>query len=255
MNLAYVLHDLRRNVRMVSSMVFVVLLPAALFLMFGAIQEWADRSVGHGNVSAHTMVSMAAYGAITATASLAGSAAVEQSQGWGRQLALTPLTRGGYVAGKAAVALCVAALPVLVVHLVGWATNAQIDGAGRWLATALLAVGGSVVFALYGLTVGLLFRSEAAVGAASGMLVVLAFLGNAFVPLSGGLLGFSRFTPVYGVMALARYPVTDGVLPVAGAGAAPVTDPLWVPVVNVVAWTVVFAATALLVARRGTSRR
>ncbi|WP_317259691.1 hypothetical protein [Kocuria atrinae] len=68
---------------------------------------------------------------------------------------------------------------------------------------------GSVVFALYGLAAGLLFRSEGAVGAASGLLVVFAFLGNVFMPLSGALLEFARFTPLYGIVGLARYPITE----------------------------------------------
>ena len=44
---------------------------------------------------------------------------------------------------------------------------------------------GAVVFALYGLCFGLLFRSETAVSAAGGSVVVLGFLGNIFFPLSG----------------------------------------------------------------------
>ena len=49
------------------------------------------------------------------------------------------------------------------------------------------------------------------------MIVVLAFLGNVFTPMSGFMLDLGRFTPLYGYVALARFPLTDGWLPVAVA--------------------------------------
>ena len=53
--------------------------------------------------------------------------------------------------------------------------------------------------------------------------------------MSGFMLDLGRFTPLYGYVALARFPLTDGYLPVGGR------DPLWLPVANVLAWTVIFA--------------
>ncbi|MBF0582111.1 MULTISPECIES: hypothetical protein [Corynebacterium] len=46
----------------------------------------------HGNVTAYAMVGMAVYGGITAAVSTVGTTVVEQTTGWGRQLALTPMT-------------------------------------------------------------------------------------------------------------------------------------------------------------------
>ena len=82
----------------------------------------------------------------------------------------------------------------------------------------MLCLVGSAVFAVYGLLVGTAFRSEAAVGAASGTMVIFAFLGNLFIPLSGVLLTIAKFTPLYGYAALARYPLTEGYLPDGVAG-------------------------------------
>ena len=47
-------------------------------------EDWADADAGNGNVAMHTMISMAAYGAVTATVGVGGMAAVERMQGWGR---------------------------------------------------------------------------------------------------------------------------------------------------------------------------
>src|SRR5699024_10686953 len=160
-----------------------------------------------GNVGMYVMVSMAAYGAVTATTGVGGQAAVERMQGWGRQLGLTPMSDGQYVLIKAAVAFGISIIPITLIYLIGYFTGA--DGSGlAWLIAALIGLAGAAVFSLSGVLAGLLFRAEAAGGAASGSLVILAFVGNIFVPLSGAMLTFAEFPPLYGFVALARYPTT-----------------------------------------------
>jgi ABC-2 type transport system permease protein len=242
MSATYAALELRRTVRNFPSVFFIVVLPGMMYLVFGATQEYSTVPVAHGNVAALVMIAMAAYGAATAALTIGGSVAVEKFQGWGRQLALTPLRSSGFVAVKAAVALAVAAMPVIVVFTLGYFSGAETT-ASAWVLAALVCWLGSVVFALFGLSVGMAFRTEGALGAAGGSLVILAFLGNVFVPLSGALLAISRFTPMYGMVALARYPVGGG------------TEPLWIPVVNTVAWTLIFGVGAALLTRRSTARQ
>ena len=244
--------DFLRNVRMVEATFFIVVLPAALYLMFGALAEYGSQPAGHGNVTAYQMVSMGVYGAVMATSSMAGSAAVERQQGWGRQLGLTGLTGPGYVLGKVLVALAMSVLPIVVVYTVGFFTGAEMDSAATWFSSAGLTLIGALPFAFYGLAAALLFRSEAAVSAASGLLVVLAFFGNLFMPLTGTLLEVAKFTPLYGVASLARWPQLEGTI-VAVQG-EPQSDPLGLIVLNVVAWTLVFALICWVAARRTTGR-
>lgn len=250
---AFAAWDFRRNVRMIEATFFTVGLPAALYVMFGALTDYGDQPAGNGNVSAYSMVSMAVYGAATATTAIAGSAAVERMKGWGRQLSLTSLSSGAYFLGKVLVALGMALLSIVVVYAVGALTGARMDSLGVWAASLGLSLLGALPFAFYGLAAALLFRSEAAVSAASGLLVVLSFLGNVFIPLSGGLLEFAKFTPMYGSVALARWPMLEGTL-VSTDGGAPQSDPLWLVLTNVAAWTLVFAGICALAARRRTSR-
>ena len=215
-----------------------------MYLVFGSAQQYADAPVAHGNVGAVVMISMAVYGAVTATTTISGGAALERFQGWGRQLGLTPWSSGGYVVTKAAVAMTVASVPVLTVGLAGALTGARATAAA-WVLALGAAWVGSAVFAAYGLAVGMAFRSESALGVAGGSLVLLGFAGNLFIPLSGLALDLARFTPLYGVNALARFPLTGGVI------AEGVSDPLWLPVVNVAAWTVILGGVAaVLVGRR-----
>lgn len=250
----YIAMDFWRNLRNFSNSFFIIVLPAVLFLIFGTSADWSTEQLenGRGNVSAHILVGIAVYGAATATTSLAGAAAVEIQQGWGRQLALTAMPHGAFVAAKTVIALIMAALPVLVINVAGFLTATEMT-LTAWLSTAALTLAGAVPFALYGLMIGLSFRSDAAVGAASGILVILGFLGNAFFPLEGVLLDIGRFTPMYGVVALARWPLTEGMQ--ASTSGEILTDPLWGVLLNAIAWTAVFAVACILLGRRTTARR
>lgn len=249
----YAVHDLGRHLRMFVSVFFIAVLPTAMYLMFGAMTSFGEFAAGDGNVKGSIMVSMAVYGAVVATTNIAGSAAVEQSRGWGRLLAMTSMSPARYVAAKVLVALAMAVLPVVFLFAVGYATGARVGSLADWAATFALTVGCSTVFALYGLAFGLLFRSESALGAASGLLVILAFFGNLFTPLTGTLLDIARFTPIYGVGGLARWPQLEGMV----LAAEPSTQPdslAWL-VGNVITWAILFGAVCMLAMRRRAVRR
>ena len=248
MNATFTLLEMRRITRDWAGMFFTAVLPAFFYLIFGSTIDAKGETIGNGNVAMYVMISMAAYGAVTATTSIGGNAAVERVQGWGRQLGLTPLADSSYIAMKAIIAMTVAAVPILLTYVLGVVTGAK-GSPTAWGLSALLVLAGSAVFALYGLLIGTAFRSEAAVGAAAGTLVIFAFLGNLFIPLSGALLSFAKLTPLYGYAALARYPLTEGYLPDGSQ------DPLWLPVVNVAAWALVFGVLATVLVRRGRERQ
>ncbi len=247
MNPTYTLLELRRITRNGVGMFFTAVLPAFFYLIFGSTVSAKDETIGNGNVAMYVMISMAAYGAVTATTSVGGNAALERQQGWGRQLGLTPLPDSGYIAMKSLIAMTVAAVPILLTFLLGALTGAK-GTPGAWALSAALCLLGSAVFAVYGLLVGTALRSESAVGAASGTLVIFAFLGNLFIPLSGVMLVIAKFTPLYGYAALARYPLTEGYLTDGSR------DPLWLPVLNVVFWLAVFGGLAVFFVRRGRGR-
>jgi ABC-2 type transport system permease protein len=251
MNPTFTRLELRRVLRDYANMFFIVGLPAFMYLIFGASQEYADEPLANGDVALYIMAGMAAYGAVTATTGIGGMAAVERMQGWGRQLGLTPLSDAGYVAMKSFVALVVASLPVLLIFALGWFTGAS-GPLSTWLLSGAVVLVGAVTFALFGLAVGLAFRSEASVSVAGGTLVVMAFLGNLFFPLSGAMLALAKFTPLYGYATLARYPITGGEVMTADGFQS---EPLWVPTLNVAVWTVIFALVAIALVRRGRSRQ
>ncbi|MDO5699873.1 MAG: ABC transporter permease [Bowdeniella nasicola] len=244
--------ELRRIGRDYTSMFFIAILPAFLYVIFGAAQDYSDLPMGRGNVAMYVMIGMAAYGAVTATTGIGGQAAVERQQGWGRQLALTPLSDIAYVCVKTLVSAVIAIIPVALIFLIGAWTSASAPG-WVWAASGAVIVAGALMFALYGLAFGLAFRTESAVSAASGSLVILGFLGNTFVVLSGTMLTVAKFTPLFGITALARWPLTDGAYAVMDRGPLP-SDPLWVPLLNVTVWLIIFGVTCLILVRRSRGR-
>lgn len=254
MNLTYFRIELGRVSRDFVSMFFIAILPAFFYVIFGAAQDYGSTDIGNGNVTAYVMIGMAAYGAVTATVGVGGMAAVEQMQGWGRQLGLTPMGDGQRIVTKAAVGFVVAIIPIALIYVLGVFTGAEAD-ADVWVISAIVVLIGAAMFSFFGLLAGLLFRSEGAVGAASGSLVILAFLGNLFFPLDGALLDVARFTPLYGFVALARYPLTEGYLVAMSPGAEPDRDELWLPILNMGVWAVIFVIATILLSRRGRARQ
>jgi ABC-2 type transport system permease protein len=242
---AYAGLDLKRQLRDKVGMFFTVALPAFLFFVFGMGD---NEAYGSANVAMYVMVSMAAYGAVTATTTIAGVAATEQTMGWGRQVSLTPLPSLAFVAIKTGVAMLVAAVPIALIYAIGAATGSS-GNAFDWLASAGTVWLGSVVFAVYGLAMCLIFKGENVAGIASGLIVIMSFLGNVFTPMDGIVLEIGRFTPLYGYAGLARYPVSEGSLP-NDAG----HDSVWLLLVNVCSWTVIFAALAVWGLRRRRER-
>lgn len=253
MNFTYYRLELRRLRRDYVTMFFVAGLPAFIYVIFGATADYGDEPVRDGNVTMWVMIAMAAYGAVTATTGVGGNAAVERMQGWSRQLGLTPLTDGGYVRVKTATALTIAAIPIALVYAIGAFTGARAP-LSVWLTSAAVLLVGATTFALYGLSFGLAFRSEAAVSAAGGSLVILAFLGNIFMPLTGWQLTIAKFTPLYGYVSLARRALTGGATIDPDAGEL-IAVPLWQPLTNVISWTSVFAIVAVVLVGRGRSRQ
>ncbi len=251
MNATFLALEIKRVLRDYASMFFIVVLPAFFYLIFGAAQEYSKQDAGNGNVAMLIMISMAAYGAATATTGIGGRAAVERMQGWGRQLGLTPLRDFSFVSMKTVLAVIIGSVPIVLTYLLGVLTGAE-GTVATWALSALALVLGAIVWALYGLCAGLLFGSEAAVGAASGLLVILAFLGNIFIPLSGTMLTIAKFTPLYGYVALGRYPLTEGYVL---DGDRLVHETLWIPVANVAVWTAILALLATWLVRRGRGRQ
>ena len=253
--LTYLWLDLYRSLREPANLFFVVAFPVAMYLVFGRLNASAGDygPHAHGNVSASVMLAMASFSACLGATSASAAAAVEQSAGWGRQMAVTSRGLRGYLVVKTGTAVGTAALPVVVVLTAGALTDSQMEG-WVWATSPLICLIGVLPFVLWGLAAGMWLPSSASIGIATSLVSLFAFIGNAFMPLNRTLLAISRFTPMYGSTALARWPLGEGwtYVPDQPTG---IQDPMWMPLANLVAWTLIFGLLVIGARRRVTGRR
>ena len=253
--LTYLWLDLYRSLREPANLFFVIAFPLAMYLVFGRLNASAGDygPYAHGNVSASVMLAMASFSACLGATSASAAAAVEQSAGWGRQMAVTGGGLRGYLVVKTGTAVGTAALPVIVVLTAGALTDSQMEG-WVWAASPLICLIGVLPFVLWGLAAGMWLPSSASIGIATSLVSLFAFIGNTFMPLNHTLLTISRFTPMYGATALARWPLGEGWVYVMDRPVG-VQDPLWMPLTNLVTWTLIFGLLVIGARRRATRRR
>jgi ABC-2 type transport system permease protein len=233
--------ELKRMLRNRRTVIFTLVFPAALFFAFGSGADW-NQSVGHGNVAAYVMTSMALYGAALTAASGGAMVAMERALGWSRQLRLTPLSPTAYILMKALLALVLGAVAITVVNLAGLFQAKPSMPAHVWLACAVLTLLCTMVFAALGVFVGYLVPGENAMQVLGPGLALFSFLGNVFIPIDQGstMWHVASLTPMFGVAEVSRAPLT-GDLP-------------WYAVVNAVVWLVLFVAGAAWRMSKDTAR-
>ena len=233
--------EMRRMLRNRRTIIFTLVFPAALFFAIGSGTGWQEK-VGHGNVAAYIMVSMALYGAALTAASAGAMVATERALGWSRQLRLTPLNPAVYISMKALIALILGAVAISVVNVVAIVQGRAEMPANLWLASALLTLVCTMVFAALGVFVGYLVPGENTMQILGPGLALLSFLGNVFIPIDQGstLWNVAAWTPMFGVAEVSRAPLT-GDLP-------------WYAVLNAVVWLAVFVAGAAWRMSKDTAR-
>jgi ABC-2 type transport system permease protein len=234
--------ELRRMLRIRRTIVFTLVIPAALLLSFGGQQGWDDKA-GSGNVAAYILVSMALYGAALTAAAGGSMVALERSLGWSRQLRLTPLNPVVYILMKAIVALVMGSLAILAVNATGMLQGRAEMPTHIWFTCAVVTVFCTLTFAALGVFVGYVVPGENAMQILGPGLALLSFLGGVFIPLdqySDVVRHVAYWTPMYGVSEIARAPLTH--------------DLPWFAVVNAVVWFGLFVAGAAWRMSKDTAR-
>lgn len=247
-NLAFLGIEFKRRLRNRRTIIFTVVMPVALFLLFGlplkgtALTETPIKDGGL-SVAAYVLISMAVYGAMVASTAAGGAVAIERASGWSRQLRLTPLQPVAYIAMKVISALVLGLVAVVATYLAGAICGVTMPVQALVL-SGLVAWLGSLVFTALGLLIGYLVPSDNVMQFLGPILAILALFGGLFTPLNNFpqvIQDIAKFTPVYGLGEIARAPLTgaafDG----------------WA-VVNIVAWLAIFAIGAALAFRRDTKR-
>jgi len=234
--------EIKRLLRNRRTLLFTILVPAIFFAIFGLSNKNQMLPGGTHSYGEYILISLTVYAAMTSATASGAQVAVERAQGWSRQLRLTPLRPGAYIAVKAAAALVMSFIAVVAQFTIGAIAGVRLD-AGTIVAAGLAAWLGSLVFAALGLMVGYLMPSQNVMQLLGPVLAIMAMLGGLFMPLEimgSTFTDIARFSPAYGIGQIARSPLTGA------------WD--WIWVVNAVAWLAVFVAGAALAFRKDTKR-
>ncbi len=248
-NMTYLGIELKRKLRNRRTLFFTLLFPVVMFLIIGfPLREEpltaTPLSAGGPSVAAYIMVSMAMYGAMMSATQTGASVAVERAQGWSRQLRLTPLNPLVNVVIKMIAGMLLGLLAVAATYLAGALSGVQLS-ALQWISTGLAGwLLAGAVFTTLGLMVGYMVPGENVAQITSLVIVLLSFLGGLFYPVSGMpdfMQVIAKFTPVYGISALARAPLTGDSFDL-------------VALINAIVWLGVFLAGTVFFFRRDTKR-
>lgn len=243
-NLTLLKLEVRRLTRNPRTILIAIVAPVIFFLIFGLNRSYDKIPAGHGNLSAFVMVSVALYGAVLATTFGGALVSMERSQGWSRQLRLTPLKPAAYIAVKVTTALVLGAASVAAVYIIGSVTHKASMSAGLWIATGVSVWVGSLLFAAFGLFVGYLLPAENVMQLIGLIVGLLSFAGGLFIPISQFAVAVQdvlKWSPLYGLNELVHTPLL-------GNGVD------WTWVVNVLGWLVIFSAGAMWRFRKDTAR-
>ncbi|MFF4775421.1 ABC transporter permease [Microtetraspora fusca] len=203
----YLSFEIRRMARSGRFLIFALGLPIGLYLLESNVVG------GTRDVDLYLMGGLAAFGAFKAAIDVGARTAVERGMGWQRQLRLTPLSGGGYLTAKGAVAMLVALPPVAGVALAAALASGITLSPGGWLLTVLGVWLGTLPFALLGLVIGQFATPQNLAAYQGGVVLLLSFLGGLFIPVTefpGVLATVAKALPTYWLGLIGRAETLNG---------------------------------------------
>jgi ABC-2 type transport system permease protein len=242
MSITYLRLEILRLLRNRRVIVFTMITPAVLLLIFGGINK--SQSINGVSGASYVMVGMALFGAMSAAITTGGTIAVERGLGWNRQLRLTPLRPGGYALGKLLLSLLVALPPLLVAYLVGAVALGVRLSAGVWAQVLAGSWLSALPFAALGLVIGYLAKPDSVQPISGLIYMLLAAFGGLWVPVEimpRLMRTIASYTPAYWAGQVARGPLFHGELSLRAVGV-------------LLAWAVGLAVIGLRLFRADTAR-
>lgn len=177
----YLRLEVRRVLRDRMYLLFTIGFPVLIYLFFSQVGVTRGKVSGTDG-DAYSMVSMAAYAAISATVFLGGRISAERTAGWTSYLRVTPLSSTAYVGVKVLSGLITALPCVVLVLAAGAVVNGVSLAAADWLAIVVALTVGAVPFAALGVALGFAARGPAAQPMVAGSYMTLSMFGGLWFP-------------------------------------------------------------------------
>lgn len=177
--------ELKEFFRQRESVVFTLMLPVLLLLVFGAV---LDYDLGSGvSFTQYFMAGVIAAGILGASLqNMAISIATERSDGTLKHLAGTPMPKSAFFVGKVVQVFAVTVAIVVVLLVIGAAFyGIDLPSGGDWLTFAWVAALGSAACTLLGIAVSSLARNgRSASATVTPIALLLQFISGVFLQFS-----------------------------------------------------------------------
>ena len=202
--IAFLRFEIVRTLRNVRFLVMLIAFPALLYLIYDQ-QHGMSQGL---TVATLLLVSMSVYSGMGSAMFASGpQLARERSNGWMRQLRISPIGTPGWFAAKLIQAILLI-IPGLALLMTLALTYGHVHlAAGRLGLLVAVLVLGTIPFCALGLVIGLTFDSQTAQVAQMVTLLVLAFLGGIFIQWSSlphGMQLIGKALPSYHLAQLGR---------------------------------------------------
>jgi ABC-2 type transport system permease protein len=240
---AYLRFELLRTFRNRRILIFSLGFPLVLYLVIAAPNRDEKHFASTGlSAPLYYMVSLAAWGTMSAMLGSGARIAAERQVGWNRQLRITPLSPRTYFRAKVATAYVLAGASIALLYIAGASFGVSLP-AGTWLRMTGLVLVGLLPFAALGILLGHLLTADSVGPAVGGITAVLALVSGVWFPIGqhSTLHDIAQFLPSYWL-------VQAGHIGVGGSGWGAMG---WFVIA---AWTVVLTALARRAYERDTKR-
>jgi ABC-2 type transport system permease protein len=239
---AYTRFELMRTFRNVRLLVFTLGFPLILFFAIATPNrnehDFADTGIP---VPLFYMVGLVGFGTMTGLIATGARIASERTDGWTRQLRITPLTPRACLRAKVLTGYAMALLTIAVLYASGVVLGVRLP-AERWLEMTGLILLGLLPFAALGVLVGHMLTADTIGPANAGLVSLLALVSGNWFPVADGVMhDIAQFLPSYWLVQASH---------VALGG------PAWTATgwTVIVAWTIALAILARAAYRRDTER-
>ena len=230
-------YEIVKLFRTTSFIVPTLTFPVIFYVFFGITMGGRMRAGGL-SLDVYLIATYGAFGVIMAALSSFGvSVAVERGQGTLRLKHATPMPLYAYVVAKLVAALLISSVIVTLLLVVGMAaSNVRIDVRNVAMLFVTL-IGGTVPFALLGLTIGYVVSAQAAIAVLNLLSMPMAFLSGLWIPIDAlprSVQTLAAYLPAYHLGQLALDAIE---MPSHGTAAGHVTA--------LIGFTLIFFVTAI----------
>ena len=207
----YLRYELLRIARNRRFFLFALGFPLVIYLLIAVPNRHVSNFLETGlSAPLYYMVSLAAFGTMSAMLSTGTRIASERDTGWNRLLRTTPLAPRAYLTAKVATAYLTVLLTIALLYVAGIALGVRLPVA-EWVAMTALILVALIPFAALGILLGHVLTGDTVAPAVGGIAAVLAFAGGTWFPVGTGVFyEFARLLPSYWLVQASRVALDGG---------------------------------------------